>query len=212
MASRGRGRGRRGRPRGTGQAPPTFDQPPIFDQQTFAEAVGVVAAAIAQASVAGSQGGPSNLQRFRAHHPPTFTGGGDPMVADHWFMQIEKVLEVMEITSDATRIRLAAFQLEGEAQVWWKWARTSRDLEAMTWAEFQELFVGKYFPVTARHAKAQEFLELKQRTMIVMDYVARSIELARFVDDYVAIDLVKVRRFENGMKLSIRDRIVGLRL
>ena len=36
------------------------------------------------------------------------------MVADHWFMQIEKVLEAMEITSDATRIRLVAFQLEGE--------------------------------------------------------------------------------------------------
>ena len=43
------------------------------------------------------------------HYPPTFTGGGGPMVADHWFMQIEKVLEAMEITSDATRIRLAAF-------------------------------------------------------------------------------------------------------
>ena len=38
------------------------------------------------------------------------------MVADHWFMQIEKVLEAMEITTDVTRIRLAAFQLEGEAQ------------------------------------------------------------------------------------------------
>ena len=47
------------------------------------------------------------------------------MVVDHWFMQIEKVLEAREITSDATRIRLAAFQLEGEALVWWKWARTS---------------------------------------------------------------------------------------
>ena len=116
MASRGREH--RGRPRGTGQAPPAFDQPSVFDQQAFAEAVGIAAAAIVQASVAGSQGGPSNLQRFRAHHPPTFTGGGDPMVADHWFMQIEKVLEAMEITSDATRIRLAAFQLEGEAQVW----------------------------------------------------------------------------------------------
>ena len=58
------------------------------------------------------------------------------MVADHWFMQVEKVLEAMEITSDMTRIRLATFQLEGEAQVWWKWARTSRDLEEMTWAEF----------------------------------------------------------------------------
>ena len=49
------------------------------------------------------------------------------MVTNHWFMQIEKVLEAMEITSDTTRIRLAAFQLESEAQIWWKWARTSRD-------------------------------------------------------------------------------------
>ena len=45
MASRGRGR--RGRPQGIGQAPPTFDQLPTFDQQAFAEAVGVAAAAIA---------------------------------------------------------------------------------------------------------------------------------------------------------------------
>ena len=71
--------------------------------------------AIVQASIAGSQGDPSNLQRFRAHRPPTFIGGGGPMVADHWFMQIEKVLEAMEITSDTTRIRLATFQLESEA-------------------------------------------------------------------------------------------------
>ena len=134
------------------------------------------------------------------------------MVADHRFMQIEKVLEAMEITSDTTKIRLAAFQLEGEAQVWWKWARTSRDLEAMTWAEFQELFMGKYFPDTARHAKAQEFLELKQGAMTVMDYVARFTELARFADDYVATDMAKITRFDNGLKLSIRGRIVGIRL
>ena len=29
--------------------------------------------------------------------------------------------------------------------------------------------MGKYFPDTARHAKAQEFLKLKQGTMTVMD-------------------------------------------
>ena len=163
-----------------------------------------------QTSVAGSQGGPSKLQRFRAHHPPTFTGGGDPMVVDHWFMQIEKVLEAIEITSDTTRIRLAAFQLEGEAQVWWNWAKTSRDLEAMTWAEFQELLMGKYFPDTTRHAKAQEFLELRQGTMTVMEYMARFTEFARFGDDYVAADMAKVRRFENGLKLSNRGKIVGI--
>ena len=123
MASRGRGH--RGRPRGTGQAPPTIDQPPAFDQRALGEAVGVAEVAIAQAHIAGSQRDPSNPQRFRTHHPPTFTGGGDPMVVDHWFMQNENVLEAMEITSDATRTRLAAFYLENEAQIWWKWARTS---------------------------------------------------------------------------------------
>ena len=128
------------------------------------------------------------------------------MVVDHWFMQVEKVLEAMEIASDTTKIRLAAFQLEGEAQVWWNWAKTSRDLEAMTWAEFHDLFMGKYFPDTALHAKAQEFLELKQRTMTVLGYMARFTELARFADDYMA----KVRRFENRLNLSIRGRIVGL--
>ena len=37
-------------------------------------------------------------------------------------------------------------------------------------------------------------------------------ELARFTDDYVATNMAKVRRFENGLKLSIRGRILGLRL
>ena len=72
--------------------------------------------------------------------------------------------------------------------------------------------MGKYFPETARHAKAQDFLELKQGVMTVMDYVVRFTELARFADNYVATDLAKVRRFDNGLKLSIRARIVGLRL
>ena len=45
MASRGRGR--RGRPRGTSQAQS------VFDQQTFAEAIGITANAIAQARIAG---------------------------------------------------------------------------------------------------------------------------------------------------------------
>ena len=45
-----------------------------------------------------------------------------------------------------------------------------------------------------------------------MDYVARFTELARFVDDYMATNWATVRRFENGLKLSIRAMIVGLRL
>ena len=69
--------------------------------------------------------------------------------------------------------------------------------------------MGKYFPASARHAKALEFLELRQGTMTVLKYVARFIELACYGEDYVATYVVKVKKFEDGLKLSIRGKIVG---
>ena len=36
-------------------------------------------------------------------------------MANHWVRQIEKILEAMDITSNAAKIRLATFQLEGES-------------------------------------------------------------------------------------------------
>ena len=54
MASRGRGR--RDRPRGTGQALSAFDQ------QAFAETIGITVAAIAQVGAAGSQGGVDDIR------------------------------------------------------------------------------------------------------------------------------------------------------
>ena len=67
MASRGRGR--RGCPRGTGQAPSAFDQ------QAFVEVIGIAVATIAQACAIVNQGRSDNLQRLEAHHPPMVRGG-----------------------------------------------------------------------------------------------------------------------------------------
>ena len=72
MASRGRGR--RERPRGAGQAPPAFDQ------YAFAETVGIAVAAIAQACAIVSRGGSNDLQRLEAHRPPMVRGGVDSKV------------------------------------------------------------------------------------------------------------------------------------
>ena len=46
--------------------------------------------------------------------------------------------------------------------------------------------------------------------MTLLEYVAKFTKLVRFVDDYVAIDLAKVRKFEDGQ--TIRGKIVGLLL
>ena len=70
----------------------------------------------------------------------------------------------------------------------------------------------KFFLASARHAKAREFLELKQGSMTVLKYVAKFTELTHFEDDYVATDMAKARKFENSMKLSIWGKIVGFLL
>ena len=72
--------------------------------------------------------------------------------------------------------------------------------------------MSKFFLASARHAKARELLELKQGNMTVLEYVAKFTELACFGDDYVATDMAKVRKFEDGVKLSIRGKIVGFLL
>ena len=59
-----------------------------------------------------------------------------------------------------------------------------------------------------RHAKDWEFLELKQGTMTVLEYVAKFTELVCFVDEYMA----KVRKSEDDLKMSIQGKIVGLLL
>ena len=46
----------------------------------------------------------------------------------------------------------------------------------------------------------------------MLEYVAKFIELARFADDYVDTDMAKVRKFKDGLKLSIRGKIVGFLL
>ena len=111
MASRERGC--RGGGRGNNQPPPAFDQQAFMEAISAATATiaqaGGVATTIAQANANIGQGGPSNLHRFKAHHPPTFKGEGELMEVNHWFLHIGKILEAMEITSDVIRIRLAAF-------------------------------------------------------------------------------------------------------
>ena len=99
----GRGRGCRDGGQGDNQLPPAFDQ------QVFMEAISVEIATIAHASATTGKGGLSNLQRFKTHHPLTFKGGGDSMIADHWFRQVNRILEAIKVTYDATQIRLVTF-------------------------------------------------------------------------------------------------------
>ena len=43
---------------------------------------------------------------------------------------------------------------------------------------------------------------------MVLEYIAKFTELAHFRDDYMATYMAKVRKFKDGLKLSIRGKIV----
>ena len=46
----------------------------------------------------------------------------------------------------------------------------------------------------------------------MLKYVAKFTELARFADDCVTTNMIKVRKFEDGLKLTMRGKIMGLLL
>ena len=46
--------------------------------------------------------------------------------------------------------------------------------------------------------------------MTILEYVAKFTKLSRFGDDYVATNMAKVRKFEDGLNLSIQGKIAGL--
>ena len=48
--------------------------------------------------------------------------------------------------------------------------------------------------------------------MTILEYMGNFIELASFGDDYMATDMAKVRKYEDGLKLSIQSKIVGFLL
>jgi len=71
------------------------------------------------------------------------------------------------------------------------WENTRQRLEAVgteiTWEVFRNEFLGKYFLADVRNKKEIEFLELKQGSTSVADYVAKFEELSKFCPHYTAV-------------------------
>ncbi|XP_028058969.1 uncharacterized protein LOC114262771 [Camellia sinensis] len=118
----------------------------------------------------------------------------------------------MGITEAADRIALAVFELDDEADHWWELIKNTRDVASLSWNQFKELFLNKYFPSTIRRERVKEFQNLEQGNMTVTQYAARFEELARYATRIVANDEEKERMFEWGLDLTIRGRILPQRL
>ncbi|XP_028069881.1 uncharacterized protein LOC114272392 [Camellia sinensis] len=152
------------------------------------------------------------IAKFEKLRPHKFLGGPNPHEAEAWLRQIKKLLDTSDIRNEQDRVTMAAFQMEGEADHWWEMIKSTRQVETLTWRQFEDLFMEKYFPNSLRQEMIQEFLQLKQGKMSVAQYANRFEALSRYASAIVANEEDKVRRFEWGLDTDIRGRLIAVQL
>ena len=108
----------------------------------------------------------SALEKFRKLDPPTFKSTKDPIEADNWLKEIERLFRAMEV-SDGQRVILAVFVLKGDALEWWESIERTHGREVITWKHFIELFRRRYFPDSLMVQKEAEFIRIAQGTQSV---------------------------------------------
>ncbi|XP_058216764.1 uncharacterized protein LOC131327635 [Rhododendron vialii] len=143
------------------------------------------------------------MKEFCKRRPPTFHGDTNPIVAETWLNEVKMILRTLGITRDGDRVALATYQLKGEARYSWDLMETMHTVAAMTFAEFETLFLSKYFPTPLRLAKEQEFLNLKQGTLTVTQYAAKHEELSPFT---TYVEVVECALWLESQELDFKTR------
>ncbi|CAA3033634.1 Hypothetical predicted protein, partial [Olea europaea subsp. europaea] len=85
---------------------------------------------------------------------------------------------------------------------WWDSmprTRTPKQQLAITWEQFKEEVMDKYFPQSLRDFKENKFLQLKQVNMSLTDYERKFDQLSRYAPHLVNTKIKKTRRFEQGL-------------
>eukprot|EP00256_Glycine_max_P033767 XP_006579243.1 uncharacterized protein LOC102667929 [Glycine max] len=116
------------------------------------------------------------LDRFQRNNPPTFKGSYDPEGAEAWLREIEKIFWVTECGA------------------------------VVPWGTFRQTFLEKYFPEDVKNKKEMEFLELKQGSMMVVEYAVKFENLVRYFPHYQgeAGERSKCVKFVNGIRPEVK--------
>ncbi|XP_066344180.1 uncharacterized protein [Miscanthus floridulus] len=122
--------------------------------------------------------GPYSYQDFLKTHPPTFTLLAEPLNAEHWLRILEHKFLLLTVTNEQ-KVHFVAQQLLGSASAWWDTFNAMQQPDhRVTWQEFTAAFREFYIPIGVLNRKLTEFLDLRQGSMSVMDYVNESNHLS----------------------------------
>ncbi|MQM15052.1 hypothetical protein Taro_047987 [Colocasia esculenta] len=156
-------------------------------------------------------GGPSIMERFKRMSPQSFKEESDPLLAESWMREIDKIFLAIRCAED-DKATLATYMLQERADVWWSSLLRTRFEDGAVevgWDEFVRLFRAKFVPEHIQDKMEQEFLSLTQGSMIVLEYEARFVVLSNYAPHIVADECRKAKKFVMGLRPSLRTRLVA---
>ncbi|KAL5578237.1 hypothetical protein UlMin_019936 [Ulmus minor] len=132
-------------------------------------------------------------ERFRLMKPDEFEGSSNPLVAEEWISSIQTILDFMHL-NEREKVLCATYVLKKDARYWWETVKMRRNVQDMTWDEFIVEFNQKYYNRMAMRAQKNEFINIKQGSMLVTEAVRKFDQLARLCPYLVPTEEERVRR------------------
>jgi hypothetical protein len=152
-------------------------------------------------------GNPDNLRQFLRLKPPAFHGSANPLEAEDWLTEVEKIFDAIHCP-DEKKVTFATFMLQGGAFDWWGVHKNKyTEGSVITWKIFKEEFYKKYFPQRVQRKMELEFLQLKQEMKSIAEYEIDFSRLARYAPIYAQDDEAKARRFAQGLRQPLKARV-----
>lgn len=113
------------------------------------------------------------FEKFRKRNTPEFYGNEDPMLADDFLVQMEKIFAVFKCTK-VQEVQLIAYMFRGVADIWWTTIKTIYDTmaEDTTWTAFSKEFDEKFIPTHVKTLKMREFKRLLHGQLTVQSRVS----------------------------------------
>ena len=105
--------------------------------------------------------------------------------------------------TDEQRVLFSSFLMEDRAKDWWD-AVERRYPDGITWDQFQQEFLDRFFPQSHKDSKIEEFFKLERKNMSVSEYEKKFSELVRLVPYIQADEVLKCKRFLSGLQHRIR--------
>ena len=149
-----------------------------------------------------------SIKRARKLGSRNYDGLGDPEKARSWLKGNERVFSVMGCFIEHM-VTYSAFLLRDRALDWWK--AVQRQLpEGVSWTQFKEEFLEKFYPMFYKDQKIEEFFKLEQGTMSVTDYENKFSKLVRHVPLFYDHEVHKSKRFVVGLRKEVKSIVASV--